>query len=103
MTWLPRVHARLALSVRTSGKLELKQQTFETTMKSTIGAKRRSLKRHSNYWTAALYFRAQNGTFKRVQQYANIGLIQRGGMTVYYIPPYDGISTVTAFKPVCKE
>jgi hypothetical protein len=54
----------------------------------------------SNYWTAALYFRAQNGTFKRVQQYANLGLVQRGGMTVYYIPPYDGVSSVTAFKPV---
>jgi hypothetical protein len=58
------------------------------------------LKCRSNYWTAALYFRAQNGTFKRVQQYANIGLVQRGGMTVYYIPPYDGVSKVTAFKPV---
>jgi hypothetical protein len=54
----------------------------------------------SNYWTAALYFRAQNGTFKRVKQHANIGLVQREGMTVYYIPPYDGVSTVTAFKPV---
>jgi hypothetical protein len=47
-----------------------------------------------------MYFRAQNGTFKRVQQYANLGLVQRGGMTVYYIPPYDGVSKVTAFKPV---
>jgi hypothetical protein len=47
-----------------------------------------------------MYFRAQNGTFKRVQQQANLGLVQRGGMTVYYIPPYDGVSKVTAFKPV---
>jgi hypothetical protein len=55
----------------------------------------------SNYWTAALYYRApQNGTYKRVQQYPNLGLNQRGGMTVYYIPPYDGYSNVTAFKPV---
>jgi hypothetical protein len=54
----------------------------------------------SNYWTAALYFRARNGTFKRVQQFENGGLRQRGGMTVYYIPPYDGVSNVTAFKPV---
>ncbi|RYN32842.1 hypothetical protein AA0113_g2373 [Alternaria arborescens] len=53
----------------------------------------------SNYWTAALYFRAQNGTYKRVQQFPNGGLNQRGGMTVYYIPPYDGVSNVTAFKP----
>jgi hypothetical protein len=54
----------------------------------------------SNYWTAALYFRARNGTYKRVQQFENGGLHQRGGMTVYYIPPYDGVSNVTAFKPV---
>ncbi|KAF2274689.1 uncharacterized protein EI97DRAFT_96981 [Westerdykella ornata] len=53
----------------------------------------------SNYWTAALYFRARNGTFRRVQQFENEGLRQRGGMTVYYIPPYDGVSNVTAFKP----
>lgn len=59
-----------------------------------------TLTRVSNYWTAALYFRAQNGTFKRVQQYANLGLVQRGGMTVYYIPPYDGVSKTTAFAPV---
>ncbi|KAF2744061.1 hypothetical protein M011DRAFT_409128 [Sporormia fimetaria CBS 119925] len=53
----------------------------------------------SNYWTAALYFKARNGTYKRVQQFANEGLKQNGGMTVYYIPPYDGVSNVTAFKP----
>lgn len=56
----------------------------------------------SNYWTAALYYRARNGTFKRVQQFENGGLRQRGGMTVYYIAPYDGVSNVTAFKPVSK-
>jgi hypothetical protein len=61
------------------------------------------LTKFSNYWTAALYFRAQNGTYQRVQQYPNLGLNQRGGMTVYYIPPYDGISKVTAFKPVCSS
>ncbi|KAF2651691.1 hypothetical protein K491DRAFT_606375 [Lophiostoma macrostomum CBS 122681] len=53
----------------------------------------------SNYWTAALYYRGRNGTFKRVQQFENGGLRQRGGMTVYYIAPYDGVSNVTAFKP----
>ncbi|KAF2864978.1 hypothetical protein BDV95DRAFT_632609 [Massariosphaeria phaeospora] len=54
----------------------------------------------SNYWTAALYYRApQNGTYKRVQQFENGGLRQRGGMTVYYIAPYDGVSNVTAFTP----
>ena len=54
----------------------------------------------SNYWTAALYYRARNGTFKRVQQFENGGLVQKGGITVYYIPPYDGVTKVTAFKPV---
>ncbi|KAF2677658.1 hypothetical protein K458DRAFT_319187 [Lentithecium fluviatile CBS 122367] len=53
----------------------------------------------SNYWTAALYFRARNGTYKRVPQVSNGGLHQDGGMTVYYIPPYDGVSNVTAFTP----
>ncbi|PSN74520.1 hypothetical protein BS50DRAFT_605984 [Corynespora cassiicola Philippines] len=53
----------------------------------------------SNYWTANLYFRARNGTFKRVNQFPNGGLVQNGGITVYYIPPYDGVSNVTAFKP----
>jgi len=54
----------------------------------------------SNYWTAVLYFRAKNGSFKRVPQYANLGLTQNGGLTVYYIPSYSGTSKVTAFKPV---
>lgn len=55
----------------------------------------------SNYWTANLYFRARNGTFKRVPQYANLGLEGGNeGITVYYIPPYDGVTNVTAFKPV---
>jgi hypothetical protein len=54
----------------------------------------------SNYWTANLYFRAKNGTFKRVPQMVNLGLSGREGVTVYYIPPYDGKSTVTAFPKV---
>lgn len=37
----------------------------------------------SNYWTANIYFRAQNGSFKRVKQFANLGLKVEGGMTVY--------------------
>jgi hypothetical protein len=53
----------------------------------------------SNYWTAVMFFRARNGTFKRVPQYSNVGLRGVGGITVYYIPPYDGKTTVTAFKP----
>lgn len=51
----------------------------------------------SNYWTANLYFKARNGTLKRVPQMVNLGLQGREGMTIYYIPPYDGVSNVTAF------
>ncbi|KAF2689236.1 hypothetical protein K458DRAFT_439627 [Lentithecium fluviatile CBS 122367] len=54
----------------------------------------------SNYWTAVLYFRGRNGTFKRVPQMANLYLEgATGGQTVYYIPPYDGVTNVTAFRP----
>lgn len=54
----------------------------------------------SNYWTANLYFKARNGTFKRVPQMVNLGLQGREGVTVYYIPPYDGKTKVTAFPKV---
>jgi hypothetical protein len=53
----------------------------------------------SNYWTAVLYFRARNGTYHRVRQFPNVGLRTDGGITVYYIPPYDGKTKVTAFTP----
>ncbi|KAG6355130.1 hypothetical protein INS49_004211 [Diaporthe citri] len=54
----------------------------------------------SNYWTASLYFRARNGTFKRVPQLTNLGLRgKNGGLTVYYNSPYDGKTKTTAFKP----
>ncbi|KAK8054566.1 hypothetical protein PG994_009633 [Apiospora phragmitis] len=53
----------------------------------------------SNYWTANMYFKARNGTYKRVGQIPNRFLNgETGGMTVYYTGPYDG-SKVTAFKP----
>lgn len=59
----------------------------------------------SNYWTAALYFRARNGTYKRVPQKGNVGSEgQRGGMTVYYmqnhLADYQQRSKVTAFQKV---
>ena len=53
----------------------------------------------SNYWTAVMYFKARNGTYKRVPQSVSEGLRGNGGITVYYIPPIDGKSTATAFKP----
>ncbi|OCL11758.1 hypothetical protein AOQ84DRAFT_361240 [Glonium stellatum] len=52
----------------------------------------------SNYWTAVLYFRARNGTFKRVKQIGNEGFESaNGGMTVYYTQP-NGKTNITAFK-----
>ncbi|ERS98997.1 uncharacterized protein SPSK_04422 [Sporothrix schenckii 1099-18] len=53
----------------------------------------------SNYWTAVLFFKAKNGTFRRVPQVGNGGpqgqLVNKGGLDVYYIPS----GKVTAFKP----
>ncbi|KAH8726047.1 hypothetical protein GQ44DRAFT_749190 [Phaeosphaeriaceae sp. PMI808] len=58
----------------------------------------------SNYWTAVLYFKARNGTYKRVPQIPNSGFSGvNGGMTVYYMQ--DGLynfqqkSKVQAFQP----
>ncbi|KAF2729401.1 hypothetical protein EJ04DRAFT_537866 [Polyplosphaeria fusca] len=58
----------------------------------------------SNYWTAVLYFRAQNGTYKRVPQLGNNQFTTaNGGLTVYYMQDaiYDSAqkSHVTAFQP----
>ncbi|KAK8065836.1 hypothetical protein PG997_012583 [Apiospora hydei] len=57
----------------------------------------------SNYWTAVLYFKARNGTYKRVPQSSQIQGA-KGGITVYYMQDalYDQQqkSKVTAFKPV---
>ncbi|KAI0150802.1 hypothetical protein GGR57DRAFT_514065 [Xylariaceae sp. FL1272] len=51
----------------------------------------------SNYWTAVMFFKAKNGTYKRVPQVGNGGpqgdLINNGGLDVYYIPS----GKVTAF------
>lgn len=58
----------------------------------------------SNYWTAVLYFKARNGTYKRVPQYPNALLGDlKGGMTVYYLQQdfsSNGNQKITAFKPV---
>jgi hypothetical protein len=54
----------------------------------------------SNYWTPVMYFRATNGSFKRVPQIANQYLGSVGGMTVYYMTPDDTTTNITAFKPV---
>ncbi|KAI1338232.1 hypothetical protein F5Y15DRAFT_417282 [Xylariaceae sp. FL0016] len=56
----------------------------------------------SNYWTAVMYFKARNGTYKRVPQYPNSLLGDlKGGMTVYYIQQdfsSNGNQKITAFK-----
>ncbi|KAL2060370.1 hypothetical protein VTL71DRAFT_9765 [Oculimacula yallundae] len=53
----------------------------------------------SNYWTAVMFFKAKNGTYKRVPQVGNGGpqgkLINKGGLDIYYIPS----GKTTAFKP----
>ncbi len=55
----------------------------------------------SNYWTANLYFKARNGSYKRVPQIPNRGNQgSQGGFTVYYFSP--GAGKVTAFKPVSR-
>lgn len=58
----------------------------------------------SNYWTANMYFKARNGTYKRVPQVPNRLLFSdqfttktNGGFVVYYVSP--GKNQVTAFKP----
>jgi len=53
----------------------------------------------SNYWTAVLYFRARNGTYKRVSQFPSQGLKGNAGLTAYYIPDTNNKLKVTAFKP----
>ncbi|TVY75676.1 hypothetical protein LSUE1_G005180, partial [Lachnellula suecica] len=58
----------------------------------------------SNYWTAVLYFKAQNGSYKRVPQLGNNQFTgANGGLTVYYMqdPIYtqNQTSKVTAFQP----
>ncbi|KAG7285660.1 hypothetical protein NEMBOFW57_007953 [Staphylotrichum longicolle] len=47
----------------------------------------------SNYWTANMYFRAKNGSYKRVPQMVNLGLKGSQGVTVYYIPPKQNENT----------
>ncbi|KAL5437232.1 hypothetical protein PMIN07_011926, partial [Paraphaeosphaeria minitans] len=58
----------------------------------------------SNYWTASLFFRARNGTYKRVPQKGNVGFEgQRGGMTVYYMQASLGVSQPAILGGWCRE
>ncbi|KAF2252368.1 hypothetical protein BU26DRAFT_421057 [Trematosphaeria pertusa] len=64
----------------------------------------------SNYWTAVMYFRHENGSYKRVPQYPNAQLGYegqnatdiKGGMTIYYTQKdfdTNGDQYITAFQP----
>jgi hypothetical protein len=65
---------------------------------------------YSNYWTAAMYFKHENGSYKRVPIYPNAQLGYegqnaediKGGMTIYYTQKdFDGPGDqhITAFQP----
>ena len=59
----------------------------------------------SNYWTATMYFKHQNGSYKRVPIMQNTALPNgiNGGMTIYYTQQdfnSNGNVKMTAFKPV---
>jgi len=58
----------------------------------------------SNYWTAVMFFKHSNGTYKRVPIMQNGALPNgiNGGMTVYYTQESfssNGNKKITAFKP----
>ncbi|KAL1836461.1 hypothetical protein VTK73DRAFT_5056 [Phialemonium thermophilum] len=58
----------------------------------------------SNYWTAVMFFKHPNGTFKRVPLMENAALPPgvNGGMTIYYTQQdfnSNGNQKITAFKP----
>lgn len=57
----------------------------------------------SNYWTATFFFKAKNGSYKRVPQIPQDNGQAKGGMMVYYMSDalFDTAqrSSVTAFKP----
>lgn len=54
----------------------------------------------SNYWTAVMYFRARNGTYKRVKQIGAIGheTARGGGITIYYLAHPKNATNMVAFK-----
>jgi len=59
----------------------------------------------SNYWTAVMFFKHANGTYKRVPIMQNTALPNgiNGGMTVYYTQQdfnSNGNVKITSFKPV---
>ncbi|KAK0660794.1 hypothetical protein QBC41DRAFT_307591 [Cercophora samala] len=58
----------------------------------------------SNYWTANLYFKARNGSYKRIPQFSaplqfndRFSTQINGGILIYYVSAQPG--RITAFKP----
>ncbi|KAI1386518.1 uncharacterized protein F4822DRAFT_319262 [Hypoxylon trugodes] len=88
---------------------------FNATMEGDIGEKGTCTtcaytEDFSNYWTAALYFKHENGSYKRVPIYPNAQLGTegrdapeiKGGMTIYYTQKDfggNGDKHITAFQP----
>ncbi|KAI6251749.1 hypothetical protein MCOR27_002832 [Pyricularia oryzae] len=82
---------------------------FNATMTGDIGEQGRCTtctfsEDFSNYWTAVMFFRHQNGSYKRVPIMQNTALPNgiNGGMTVYYTQQEffsNGNVKMTAFKP----
>ena len=63
------------------------------------------LTRDSNYWTAAMYFKHTNGSYKRVSIMQNAALPNgiNGGMTIYYTQQdfnTNGNQKITSFPKV---
>lgn len=92
---------------------------FNATMEGDIGEKGTCTtcvysEDFSNYWTAVMYFRHENGSYKRVPQYPNAQLGTegrddrniKGGMTIYYTQKdfsSNGDQFITAFQPVSHD
>lgn len=60
---------------------------------------------YSNYWTAAMFFKHENGSYKRVPIMQNAALPNgiNGGMTIYYTQQdfnSNGNQKITAFPKV---
>ncbi|KAI0147619.1 hypothetical protein GGR57DRAFT_505517 [Xylariaceae sp. FL1272] len=88
---------------------------FNATMEGDIGEKGSCTtcaftEDFSNYWTAVMYFKHENGSYKRVPQYPNAQLGTEGqdapdingGMTIYYSQKdltSNGNQFITAFQP----
>jgi len=86
---------------------------FNATMSGDIGEKGTCTtctfsEDFSNYWTAVMYFKHANGTYKRVPIMQNTALPNgiNGGMTIYYTQQdfsSNGNQKITAFKPVSQN